>query len=66
MLLKLKGKLSDKMFLITEKKRNRGSNLMNNSCKDHLDKQRERKLDLVQDQDQQYKISLRIGGKLKG
>ena len=39
---------------------------MNNSCKDHLDKQRERKLDLVQDQDQQYKISLRIGGKLKG
>ena len=54
------------MFLIKEKKRNRGSNLMNNSCKDHLDKQRERKLDLVQDQDQQYKISLRIGGKLKG
>ena len=66
MLLKLKGKLSDKMFLIKEKKRNRGSNLMNNSCKDHLDKQRGRKLDLVQDQDQQYKISLRIGGKLKG
>ena len=66
MLLKLKGKLSDKMFLIKEKIRNRGSNLMNNSCKDHLDKQRERKLDLVQDQDQQYKISLRIGGKLKG
>ena len=66
MLLKLKGKLSDKMFLIKEKKRNRCSNLMNNSCKDHLDKQRERKLDLVQDQDQQYKISLRIGGKLKG
>ena len=66
MLLKLKGKLSDKMFLIKEKKRNRVSNLMNNSCKDHLDKQRERKLDLVQDQDQQYKISLRIGGKLKG
>ena len=54
------------MFLIKEKIRNRGSNLMNNSCKDHLDKQRERKLDLVQDQDQQYKISLRIGGKLKG
>ena len=66
MLLKLKGKLSDKMFLIKEKKRNRGSNLTNNSSKDHLDKQRERKLDLVQDQDQQYKISLRIGGKLKG
>ena len=66
MLLKLKGKLSDKMFLIREKKRKRGSNLMNNSCKDHLDKERERKLDLVQDQDQQYKISLRIGGKLKG
>lgn len=66
MLLKLKGKLSDKVFLIKEKKRNRGSNLMNNSWKDHLDKQRERKLDLVQDQDQQYKISLRIGGKLKG
>ena len=66
MLLKLKGKLSDKMFLIKEKKRNRASNLMNNSCKDHSDKQRERKLDLVQDQDQQYKISLRIGGKLKG
>ena len=54
------------MFLIREKKRKRGSNLMNNSCKDHLDKERERKLDLVQDQDQQYKISLRIGGKLKG
>ena len=36
------------------------------ACKDHLDKQREGKLDLLQDQDQQYKISVRIGGKLKG
>ena len=36
--------------------------LVNNSCKDHLDKERRGQQDLVVDQDQQYKITLKIEG----
>ena len=36
--------------------------LVNNSCKDHLDKERRAQQDLVVDQDQQYKITLKIEG----
>ena len=36
---------------------------MDNSCKYLLDKQRRAKADLVIDQDQQYKITLKIEGK---
>ena len=38
---------------------------MNNSCRGHLDKH-EGKPDLVENQDQQYKITLKIEGKADG